>query len=369
MTDGGKARSCRVTLGDSERLGSVLPSRVGTEVVRVPERVINQRKDACRRVGYEARFRRDATLERLVLELARSFFARTAIAGRPVTDALRHYRLIARVRSEWRLTNAALLLFAHRSGVHSRRSTGIRLFRIAGAKQRRGRHRNATLFARVAPPIAFAVPGALRVGRGTAYPAFAWTEGLVNAVAHRDYKIGNREIEVRLYDDRVEITNPGGIAPPASQHALSSGRPSRAARNSLPVSALAGAGLMCDEGEGVPAMFGEMREHGLPPPQIAVEHGVFTLTLRNGRDPEKRSLFGFIGRTPSGSERTTRPRVLAERSVLNARFALARNADPRSALRAGSAVRASGESARLHPDRNRADWKPAFQAGGVITAS
>ena len=44
---------------------------------------------------------------------------------------------------------------------------------------------------------------------------------------------------------------------------------------------------MRDEGDGIPAMFGEMLEHGLPPPQIAVEHGIFTLTLRNGSSPEK----------------------------------------------------------------------------------
>lgn len=286
MADCRRARNRRATTGDSARLGSVLPYRMGTEVVRVPERVINQRKDAYRRVGYDGRFRCDALVESLDLELARSFFERTPVAGRPVTDALRHYRLIARERSGWRLTNAALLLFARRSGVHSRLRAGIRLSRVAGAKRRR---LEVTLLARIDLPIAQAVREALRVGRDTEYPEFAWKEGLVNAVAHRDYEIWNREIEVRLSDDRVEITNPGGIAPPASQHVLSSGRPSHAARNPLLVDALAGAGMMRDEGEGIPAMFGEMREHGLPPPQIAVERGIFTLTLRNGSSPEKRS--------------------------------------------------------------------------------
>lgn len=287
MADCRKARNRRTIVGDSERLGSVLPYRMGTEVVRVPERVINQRKDAYRRIGYDGRFRRDALFESLDLDLARSFFERTPVAGRPFTDAVRHYRLIAQERSGWRLTNAALLLFARRSGVHSSFRGGIRLFRVAGAKQRRRRQRHVTLLARIAPPIARAVREALRVGHGAGYPEFCWKEGLVNAVAHRDYEIGNREIEVRFHDNGLEITNPGGIVPPASQHVLNSGRPFHAARNPLLVGALAGAGMMRDEGEGIPAMFGEMREHGLPPPEIAVEHCVFTLTLRNGRNPEK----------------------------------------------------------------------------------
>ena len=218
---------------ESERLEPTLQYRLGTEIVRVPRRVINQRKDAYRRVGYEARFRLDAALESLDLELARSFFARTPVAG-PITDALRHYRLIARDRSQWRLTNAALLLFARRRHIHSRDGTGIRLFRVEAAKRRRGPRRHVTLLARIEPPIARAVSEALRVCRDAGYPEFAWKEGLVNAVAHRDYEIGNRGIEVRFYDDRLEITNPGGLVPPASKYTLSSGRPSHAARQSAP---------------------------------------------------------------------------------------------------------------------------------------
>lgn len=289
MSEDGLASGGGATSSGSGRLAGYFPYRVGTEVVRVPEQVINRRKDAYRGVGYEGRFRPDAALESLDLELARSFFTRTPVTGRPVTDALQHYRLIARDRSEWRLTNAALLLFARRSGVHSCFHAGIRLFRVAGTKRRRGWRRRAALLARVEPPIARAIREALRVGHHAGYPEFAWKEALVNAVAHRDYEIGNREIEACFHDDRLEITSPGGIVPPANQHALRSGQPSHAARNPLLVRALAGVGVMRDEGEGIPAMFDEMREHALPPPQIAVEHGIFILTLRNGSGPEKRS--------------------------------------------------------------------------------
>jgi ATP-dependent DNA helicase RecG len=43
------------------------------------------------------------------------------------------------------------------------------------------------------------------------YPRFAVREALVNAVAHRDYRITGRRIELRMYADRLEIISPGGL--------------------------------------------------------------------------------------------------------------------------------------------------------------
>ena len=43
------------------------------------------------------------------------------------------------------------------------------------------------------------------------YPEFAWFEGLVNAVTHRDYAMSGDHIRVMMYDDRLEITSPGKL--------------------------------------------------------------------------------------------------------------------------------------------------------------
>ena len=43
------------------------------------------------------------------------------------------------------------------------------------------------------------------------YPELACRETLINAIAHRDYNIEGRGIEVRVYSDRLEIVSPGGL--------------------------------------------------------------------------------------------------------------------------------------------------------------
>ncbi|HLA45408.1 MAG TPA: ATP-binding protein, partial [Aggregatilineales bacterium] len=43
------------------------------------------------------------------------------------------------------------------------------------------------------------------------YPQFAVREALVNAVAHRDYRLKGRRIEVRMFSDRLEVISPGGL--------------------------------------------------------------------------------------------------------------------------------------------------------------
>ncbi len=37
-------------------------------------------------------------------------------------------------------------------------------------------------------------------------------EVLANAVAHRDYSV-NERVQLRLFDDRLEVQNPGSLVP------------------------------------------------------------------------------------------------------------------------------------------------------------
>ena len=41
------------------------------------------------------------------------------------------------------------------------------------------------------------------------YPKEAVREALVNAIAHRDYSIHGTQIDIDIYDDRIDIVSPG----------------------------------------------------------------------------------------------------------------------------------------------------------------
>lgn len=43
------------------------------------------------------------------------------------------------------------------------------------------------------------------------YPPEAWHEAIVNAVVHRSYSLRHQQVEVKLFDDRLEVHSPGGL--------------------------------------------------------------------------------------------------------------------------------------------------------------
>ncbi|WP_419553086.1 ATP-binding protein [Candidatus Poriferisodalis sp.] len=284
--------------------GNGFPYRVGESIVRESQDAINDRKIAYRRRGYEQRICLDATLDDLDMGLAERFLQRVAEAGRPVTEVMHRYGLIHpggpdRVR----ITNAALLLFAREPILRWHPRADARLFRVDGTERHHGRHRNVQQIAHLDLPIASmigtlrdAVRGQVRRSEQLSdlffedtpeYPDFAWQEALVNAVAHRDYDDFGRGIEVWFYDDRMEVHSPGGLVPPVTLEALRTGAPAHASRNPILVRVLAAAGIMRDEGEGVPRMFREMHGMNLPPPEFCSDHGSHIVRLRSS--PERSS--------------------------------------------------------------------------------
>ena len=44
-----------------------------------------------------------------------------------------------------------------------------------------------------------------------AYPARAILEGVVNAIAHRDYFLDGTQIQIDMFRDRLEISSPGSF--------------------------------------------------------------------------------------------------------------------------------------------------------------
>ena len=121
-----------------------------------------------------------------------------------------------------------------------------------------------------------------------AYPARVVKEAIVNAVIHRDYRL-NRDIFVRIFDDRVEVESPGLL--PGNITPANIARVGSKARNPLIASNLREFPVApnIDAGEGVRMMFSEMAQANLYPPQYRQSTGAVvesvTVTLFNLKRP------------------------------------------------------------------------------------
>ncbi len=115
----------------------------------------------------------------------------------------------------------------------------------------------------------------------TEYPSSAVREALVNAVAHRDYRLTGRSIEIRMYTDRMEITSPGGLP---AHITLDNIVEEHYSRNPRLVNGLYQWGYIEELGLGVDRMIEDMLKAGHPQPVFEAKTHRFTVTLYNTRD-------------------------------------------------------------------------------------
>jgi ATP-dependent DNA helicase RecG len=110
------------------------------------------------------------------------------------------------------------------------------------------------------------------------YPPTAIREALVNAVAHRDYYIRGRAIEVRMFTDRLEIYSPGGLP---GFITLDNIVDEHFSRNPRIVNGLYQWGYIEELGLGVDLMIEEMVNAGHPVPEFRANEHSFTVTFKN----------------------------------------------------------------------------------------
>ncbi len=120
------------------------------------------------------------------------------------------------------------------------------------------------------------------------YPLDALREALVNTLAHHDYSplVRGTPVQVRIFPDRLEVENPGGLFGPVMVERL--GEPGLlATRNAhlmrlledLPVE---DGRVMCENrGTGITAMLESLRAAGMEPPRFDDRHTTFRLTFTN----------------------------------------------------------------------------------------
>ncbi|MBM3458604.1 MAG: hypothetical protein FJX77_08755, partial [Armatimonadetes bacterium] len=105
------------------------------------------------------------------------------------------------------------------------------------------------------------------------YPVEAVREAITNAVCHRDYTAAGT-VQVRIYDDRLEVWNPGALPAELTIEALYREHPSLP-RNRVLADALYRAGLIEQWGTGTLRIVRECAAAGLVRPEFRWEMGTF----------------------------------------------------------------------------------------------
>ena len=98
---------------------------------------------------------------------------------------------------------------------------------------------------------------------GEEYQEFVRTEIVVNAVAHRDYGIKGTDIQIKMFDDRLEVDSPGIFAGMVNKDNI---RYTHFSRNPKIATFLKDYGYVKEYGEGVDRMCKELESIGLPAP-------------------------------------------------------------------------------------------------------
>ena len=125
-----------------------------------------------------------------------------------------------------KLRRAALLLFAKRSSKWHPRSQ-VRIFIVRGTEEKTGKEFNVTEIGEANGNIFQLIEASWELLRPhltdtrfsddaifktqIMYPELACREALINAITHRDYSNEGRGIEVKIFNDRLLIENPGEL--------------------------------------------------------------------------------------------------------------------------------------------------------------
>jgi ATP-dependent DNA helicase RecG len=122
------------------------------------------------------------------------------------------------------------------------------------------------------------------------YPETALKEAVLNALVHRDYRLTGR-VAVRVYDDRLEVWNPGGMPVQLSLEHLAQHGGVSFPRNPILAAAARSLGLIDQVGRGLPTIRRVMTEVTNHPAHFGTSQSDFLVVLpsrvftRPGIDP------------------------------------------------------------------------------------
>lgn len=195
-----------------------------------------------------------------------------------------------------RLRKAALLLFAKEPNIWHPRLQ-LRIIKVDGTKLKTGTQYNVKSDQTVSGNIIELVEKGwdslrpqlvqtrlssdARFESTFMYPELACREALVNAIAHRDYSEEGTGIEIYVYDDRMEVRNPGALLSSVDINDLLRLEGIHESRNSMVSRVLRELGYMRELGEGMRRMFELMHMNELTAPLLESSGKSFCVTLKH----------------------------------------------------------------------------------------
>lgn len=244
---------------------------------------------------YEDECNHDATIEDLDEELLQRYQEILQAKNVSYEQLLKARGFVKQQSGVKRLTNAAVLLFARNIGQFYP-NCRIRFIRYEGVDAKTGTDINITRDKSIEVPLLRIIEQAkefigsqlreftaLDKKTGTfqivpEYPEFAWLEGIVNAVTHREYAMSGRYILVSMYDDRLEIESPGKLPNIVT---LDNIKETRYSRNPRISRVLTEFGWVRELNEGVKRIYADMEKFFLDDPIFSEPEQSVKLTLKN----------------------------------------------------------------------------------------
>lgn len=221
----------------------------------------------------------DATIEDLDLDFVRSYCKRIGYRKSPEEYVRENKKFVTVKDGKDQISVAAILLFGKNPQVYFPRAF-IRFIRYDGTEAKVGKDMNVikdVIFeGRILEQVEKAVDFIkIQMKEKTylghdgifvtekEYSKFVRTEIVVNAATHRDYGIKGTDIQIKMFDDRLEVDSPGTFAGMVKKENI---RYTHFSRNPKIAAFLKDYGYVKEYGEGVDRMCKELEAIGLPDP-------------------------------------------------------------------------------------------------------
>ncbi len=242
---------------------------------------------------YDREFVDGVSADDLDIEMVR-VVADQVMKGMSAEKCLQYLELGEYGLSQLRLRRGALLLFAKSpSKWHPRLQ--IRILKVDGDSVRTGEDYNVVSDELIAGNILTLAERAweslrphlihtrfdksARFEQKSMYPELACREALLNAIAHRDYSDEGRGIEVYIFNDHLEVRNPGALLSSIRIEDIVGQKGVHQSRNTHIARVLRELGYMRELGEGMRRIYDLMHRNELAPPALQSTSDGFTITL------------------------------------------------------------------------------------------